>query len=44
MNNIDVAPTLLTLMGLDVPEYMKGRIATEPFRGMLRARRSVAAV
>jgi hypothetical protein len=31
MNNIDIAPTLLTLMGLQVPPYMKGRVAGEAF-------------
>jgi hypothetical protein len=32
MNNLDVAPTLLTLMGLPVPPYMTGRVAAEAFR------------
>jgi hypothetical protein len=33
INNIDVAPTLLTLMGLAVPPYMKGRVVEEAFEG-----------
>jgi hypothetical protein len=28
-NNLDIAPTLLTLMGLPVPEEMKGRVLSE---------------
>ncbi|HKQ80563.1 MAG TPA: alkaline phosphatase family protein [Blastocatellia bacterium] len=30
-NNLDIAPTLLTLMGLPVPEAMKGRVLSEAF-------------
>lgn len=30
-NNLDIAPTLLTLMGLPVPEEMKGRALSEAF-------------
>jgi Type I phosphodiesterase / nucleotide pyrophosphatase len=30
-NNLDIAPTLLTLMGLPVPEEMKGRVLSEAF-------------
>jgi hypothetical protein len=30
-NNLDIAPTLLTLMGLPVPEVMKGRALREAF-------------
>jgi hypothetical protein len=30
-NNLDIAPTLLTLMGLPVPEEMKGRVMSEAF-------------
>lgn len=30
-NNLDVAPTLLTLLGLTVPEEMKGRVLAEAF-------------
>ncbi len=30
-NNLDIAPTLLTLMGLPVPEEMKGRVLREAF-------------
>lgn len=29
--NLDIAPTLLTLLGLPVPEEMKGRVLTEAF-------------
>ena len=29
--NLDIAPTLLTLLGLPVPEYMKGRVLREAF-------------
>jgi hypothetical protein len=32
-NNLDIAPTLLTLMGLPVPEEMKGRVLREAFDG-----------
>jgi len=31
VNNLDIAPTLLTLMGLPVPEEMKGRVLSEAF-------------
>lgn len=31
VNNLDIAPTLLTLLGLPVPETMKGRVLTEAF-------------
>jgi bisphosphoglycerate-independent phosphoglycerate mutase (AlkP superfamily) len=30
-NNLDIAPTLLTLMGLPVPEEMRGRVLSEAF-------------
>jgi len=30
-NNLDIAPTLLTLMRLPVPEEMKGRVLSEAF-------------
>ena len=30
-NNLDIAPTLLTLLGLPVPEEMKGRVLSEAF-------------
>jgi len=30
-NNLDIAPTLLTLLGLGVPSFMKGRVLTEAF-------------
>jgi hypothetical protein len=30
-NNLDIAPTLLTLMGLPVPEEMNGRVLREAF-------------
>ena len=30
-STLDIAPTLMTLLGLSVPEYMKGRILTEAF-------------
>jgi hypothetical protein len=30
-STLDIAPTLMTLLGLTVPEYMKGRILTEAF-------------
>jgi arylsulfatase A-like enzyme len=30
-NNLDIAPTLLTLMGLPVPEGMRGRVLSEAF-------------
>jgi hypothetical protein len=30
-NNLDIAPTLLTLMGLPAPEEMKGRVLSEAF-------------
>jgi arylsulfatase A-like enzyme len=29
--NLDIAPTLLTLVGLPVPEEMKGRVLREAF-------------
>jgi hypothetical protein len=29
INTLDISPTLLTLMGLPVPPYMKGRVLTE---------------
>jgi arylsulfatase A-like enzyme len=32
-NNLDIAPTLLTLMGLPVPEEMRGRVLSEAFVG-----------
>jgi hypothetical protein len=35
INNLDVAPTLLTVLGLEVPTYMKGHAATEPFGSSL---------
>jgi hypothetical protein len=38
-NNLDIAPTLLTLMGARVPAAMKGRVLWEAFSG----RRAVAA-
>ncbi|MGH9856075.1 MAG: hypothetical protein ACREBD_40075, partial [Blastocatellia bacterium] len=31
INNLDIAPTLLTLMGLPIPEEMKGRALREAF-------------
>jgi Type I phosphodiesterase / nucleotide pyrophosphatase len=31
VNNLDIAPTLLTLMGLPVPEEMRGRVLNEAF-------------
>lgn len=31
INNLDVAPTLLRLMGLEAPAYMRGRIVEEAF-------------
>jgi hypothetical protein len=30
-NNLDIAPTLLTLMGLPVPKEMRGRVLVEAF-------------
>ncbi len=30
-NNLDIAPTLLTVMGLPVPEEMKGRVMSGAF-------------
>jgi hypothetical protein len=44
IHNLDVAPTLLTLMGLEVPPYMKGRVALEAFRSSKAAAGIVAAV
>ena len=32
VNNMDLAPTLLTLLGLPVPAVMKGRGITDAFR------------
>jgi arylsulfatase A-like enzyme len=29
--NLDIAPTLLTLVGLAVPDEMKGRVLSEAF-------------
>jgi arylsulfatase A-like enzyme len=29
--NLDIAPTLLTILGLPVPEEMKGRVLSEAF-------------
>lgn len=31
-NNLDIAPTILTLLGLPVPEAMKGRVLSEAFQ------------
>jgi len=31
VNNLDIAPTLLRLMGLSIPEEMKGRVLSEAF-------------
>jgi len=33
VNNLDIAPTLLTLMGLPVPEEMRGRVLREAILG-----------
>jgi hypothetical protein len=33
VNNLDLAPTVLTLLGLPVPPYMKGRVLDEAFLG-----------
>jgi hypothetical protein len=30
-NNLDIAPTILTMLGLDVPREMKGRVLSEAF-------------
>jgi hypothetical protein len=42
VNNLDIAPTVLSLLGLPVPAYMKGRVLSEVVAGPVEAR--VAAV
>lgn len=37
-NNLDIAPTLLTLLGLSVPSEMKGRVLSEAFAGNVERR------
>jgi hypothetical protein len=44
MNNLDAAPTLLTLLGVGVPPYMKGTAAAEAFGALGSGLKSAAAV
>ena len=42
LNILDVAPTILTLLGIPVPSDMEGRVATEAFAGEHEVRKGAA--